>query len=399
MLKKQHESHQGYKVLIVAPYCSLPGERRFNRFLYIAKLLQAEGISVTLLTSTFSHSSKEFRDQPHKFVKDGINFVLLQETGYKRNLSLKRVLSIRSFQKEFLNWLRNNPDYDLIYSAFPLIGTNVTIAKLKQSGAIRSSLIIDIQDIWPESIVSAVPLMRYLPKWAWPWRRSIKGAFRAASHVVAVSKSYAEWVRELTPEVSCDVVYIGSDFSAPRLTDSTGVEKSGLKLFYIGSLGSSYDLRTPIEGVAELRRRGFNVELHIYGGTAREVERLNKFAKEGVFFHGYIQYNKMIEEISKLDVALNPIRQHAAQSVTNKLSDYLSLGCPILNSQENAEVLNLLQDRLSRTYVSSDPDDFVSAFLELSEDESISRPWRPDPRFQRSSAYQRINDLVRSLLV
>ena len=50
-------------ILLVAPFTNLPGEKGFNRFAYIAKKLSEIGHHVTLVTSSFKHGEKEFRDE------------------------------------------------------------------------------------------------------------------------------------------------------------------------------------------------------------------------------------------------------------------------------------------------------------------------------------------------
>ena len=58
----------GKDVLVVAPFTILPGEKGFSRFTYIANKLTEIGHHVTLLTSSFQHNEKEFRES-HYIVK------------------------------------------------------------------------------------------------------------------------------------------------------------------------------------------------------------------------------------------------------------------------------------------------------------------------------------------
>lgn len=98
------------------------------------------------------------------------------------------------------------------------------------------------------------------------------------------------------------------------------------------------------------------------------------------------------------DIAVNAIHSHAMQSVTNKLSDYMALQKPILNSQNNAEVLDLMNLLPHENYRSGDVDGFVQAAKDILkrkndpvQSEEIVR------RFKRDISYQKIVNLIERL--
>ena len=120
------------KILIVAPFASLPDEPYFNRFLYLANRLAAAH-DVTLLTSQFRHFDKCFR--LNDFYKENFDIKLIRETGYRKNISLMRIFSHWQFSINFAKWFKEAQKeihYDLVYSAFPLIGHNIFLAKYKK---------------------------------------------------------------------------------------------------------------------------------------------------------------------------------------------------------------------------------------------------------------------------
>ena len=110
-------------ILIVAPYVTFPEEPGANRFIAIARMLSKKH-NVTLLTSKFCHILKSHRERNKGL--DGINVVLLDEPGYKINIGFGRLKSHDEFCKNFQRFLIKNPcKYDLVYSAYPLIKTNM----------------------------------------------------------------------------------------------------------------------------------------------------------------------------------------------------------------------------------------------------------------------------------
>ena len=142
-------------ILIVAPYCSLPHEDKVVRFEELAALLADRGHHVTVVTSRFKHGSKTFRNDSDVKEYKNPKYILINEKGYSHNFSLMRVYSIVTFQREFDNFfLRYCNNYDIVYSAFPLIGTNSVIAKNKLNCGYK--YLVDIQDIWPDSLVNII---------------------------------------------------------------------------------------------------------------------------------------------------------------------------------------------------------------------------------------------------
>ncbi len=202
-------------ITIVAPYCSLPSEPHFNRFWYLAELL-SQSHDVLLITSNFKHYDKSFRrpEDAEAASQGRLKVMLLEEGGYGKNVSLGRVTSHHRFVKHFEKWLENcRPGgQDVVYSAYPLIATNLLLGKHK--ARLGYKLIIDVQDVWPESFSSVVPFLKKIPHKLLPFASRADRAYRCADALVAVSQTYLARAREANPDVPGEAVYIGTDFAA-----------------------------------------------------------------------------------------------------------------------------------------------------------------------------------------
>ncbi|HEZ0816276.1 TPA: glycosyltransferase, partial [Neisseria meningitidis] len=169
------------------------------------------------------------------------------------------------------------------------------------------------------------------------------------------------------------------------------------RLFYLGTLSYSYDVETVCKGVRKLLDDGENVELHIMGGGP-DLEKLKQHENRAIKFYGYLPYADMISIAKGCDIAVNAIHSHAMQSVTNKLSDYMALQKPILNSQTNAEVLGLLNLLPHENYRSGDVDSFVQAAKDILKRKND--PVQSDEivrRFRRDISYRKIVNLIERL--
>ncbi|KLR97985.1 glycosyltransferase family 1, partial [Neisseria gonorrhoeae SK29344] len=170
-----------------------------------------------------------------------------------------------------------------------------------------------------------------------------------------------------------------------------------VRFFYLGTLSYNYDVETVCKGVRKLLDDGENVELHIMGGGP-DLDRLKQYACDGIKFYGYIPYAEMMSVAKGCDIAVNAIRSYSMASITNKLSDYMALQKPILNSQVHDEVAEVLTLLPHENYRSGDVDGFVRAAKDILkrkndpvQSEEIVR------RFKRDVAYQKIVNLIERL--
>ena len=144
-----------------------------------------------------------------------------------------------------------------------------------------------------------------------------------------------------------------------------------------------------------LAAAGETVELHICGGGPDLARLQQKFSDGGIIFHGYLPYREMMSLAKGCDIAVNPIHSYAMQSVTNKLSDYMALQKPILNSQQNPEVHRLLNLLPHEHYRSGNGADFAAAYRRLTHNRQA--PVQRDEiarRFDRDTAYRRIIAMI-----
>lgn len=156
-------------------------------------------------------------------------------------------------------------------------------------------------------------------------------------------------------------------------------------------------METVCKGVRKLLDDGENVELHIMGGGP-DLDRLKQYACDGIKFYGYIPYAEMMSVAKGCDIAINAIQSYSMASITNKLSDYMALQKPILNSQNNAEVLGLLNLLPHENYRSGDVDSFVQAAKNILKRKND--PVQSDEivrRFRRDISYRKIVNLIERL--
>ncbi|WP_373778826.1 glycosyltransferase [Glaesserella sp.] len=383
-------------ILLVAPYLTFPDEPGANRFITIAKLLSKE-FDVTLVTSRFSHFLKKQRDSITKL--DDVDVVLLDEPGYKTNVSIQRFMSHNIFCKNFEKFLLSyNKKIDVAYSAYPLIKTNYILGKLKSQRGYK--LIIDVQDIWPEAIAGPIPMLstsigKLLLS---PIVNYANKTYSYADALVAVSQTYLDRanIRKL-PETLAKVVFIGADELYEKNNEKQESER--LLVTYIGTMSGSYDLETVVRA-APLCKQYVDIQFIGGGPEEQKLQDLNKELGSNVSFLGSHSYKEAMSMLVESDVAINPLKKTAEQSVTNKLSDYFCCGLPIVSCQENKEVQALLAQGGGIQYLSGDFHGLSSVLSGIANNKEQLKRMREINRkigkekFFRPTSYLVINQLI-----
>lgn len=408
-------------ILVVAPYVSLPGEPTFNRFLYLC-YQWAKAYEVTLVTSAFCHFTKTQRVSADWQSADlPFQLVLIDEPGYRNNVSAARYWSHRVFHRGFSSWLldalNSEARFDIVYSAFPLISTNLTLGALKRE--FEYKLIIDIQDIWPDSICGAIPFLKAADFLLAPLRDRAHKAYGYADGIVAVSQTYLAVALERCSNTASQVTYLGADYSLIEAIAPKQLASDTIRLVYIGTLSHSYDIETVIRGFMDLALPELNIALHILGDgpDRRRLEAIANRAMSNpqepakshrhIFFHGYLPYPDMIAFVKACQFTVNPIVKSAAQSITNKLSDYIALGLPILSSQRNEEARRLVEASGGYFFEAGSPESFC-AIAQKAILTDLQKTYRapaklPLPNdninalFNRQIAYPQITQFIKSI--
>lgn len=387
-------------ILLVAPYVTFPDEMGMNRFIYLAKLLAKE-FDVTLVTSKYCHFLKKHRENRPHF--EGVEVVLLDEPGYAKNVSVQRLLSHHQFCRHFETFLRNyEKKIDVAYSAYPLIRTNYILGKYKAEKGYK--LIIDVQDVWPEAIAGPVSFLSgALGKTLmYPITLYANETYANADALVAVSETYLQRadVKNLPSDLKT-AVYIGGDALFYRENKTKTTEK--LVATYLGTMAGSYDLETIVRA-APLCHEQVKIQFIGTGPHEPALRELNEELGGYVSFLGVHSYDDAMDILANSDVALNAIKATSQGSITNKLSDYICCGLPILSCQEQPEVEKLLGEGGGIQYLAGNYEQLADLLNQLAQDPrrlehmSVINQRLAQERFLREHSYQNIMQLIKKVI-
>lgn len=337
------------KILIIANFVTLPWEKGNSRFTYIIDLIDKEKYDVELITSSFWHENKIQRQPNEEALKLDYNITLINEPGYKKNVSLKRFYSHYKFAQNVKKYLETINKPDIIYTAVPSLDVAKVASKYAEKNNIK--FIIDIQDLWPEAfkMVFNIPVISNLI--FYPMKKKADYIYSRADSIVAVSNTYADRAAIVNKKYEEKLsVFLGTDleeFDKSKKEFEIVPFDDVVRIAYIGTLGHSYDIKCVIDAIKILNNKGIKNILFVVMGSGPLQEEFESYAKEkevNCDFTGRLSYGEMVGKLCSCDIAVNPIIKNAAQSIINKVGDYAAAGLAVINTQECEEYRKLVED-------------------------------------------------------
>lgn len=383
-------------IWIFNPFDNLPEEGvRRQRYPLIANALQKAGYHVTWWSSNFRHATKTFRSAPAQYENnDAVRVMLLPTLPYKKNISLQRIRSHRKLAKTWLATallaIANGelPAPDVIISSFPPISTGLTAARIGK--LFSAPLIIDIQDLWPETFYQALPAFCRKLHLLFPIERLVKKLLRTADAVTTVSESYRRWA--LAHGAPCaSALRIGIELENKNFPAKT--DYSSPRLLYLGNMGKSYDLATVI---AACIKTGWELQL---AGTGPQEAELRQLAglHRNINFHGFISAAEIDRLCEQCNLAVIPMFDASGVAIPNKLADYAAHALPTVNSL-SGETRQLLEDYgAGAFYRAGDVESFIEAVKTIRPEHSAAALKLAKEIFDADSIYGHFVELIDAL--
>ena len=327
------------KILMIANFVSFPFEGGNSRFTYILNMLDHKKNQLELITSNFRHSTKSKREySPKKLSKVPYKITLLDEPGYKKNVSIKRFYSHKILSINLKKYLKKIDKPDLIYCAVPSLDLAKEAAKYAKNNNIR--FIIDVQDLWPEAfkMVFKIPIINDIV--FLPLTLKANYIYKNADDIIAVSETYVKRALSVNKKLVKGLsVFLGTDlnyFDKCQKNNKVVYKDNIIRIAYIGTLGTSYDIKLIIDSIKILYSKGIKNIKFVIMGDGPLKESFELYAKQSEIdyeFTGRLDYEKMVGLLSSCDICVNPIVGSSVASIINKVGDYAASGLPVINTQ------------------------------------------------------------------
>ncbi len=394
------------KLVVIANFTKLPWENGNSRFPYIINKIDKEKFDVEFITSSFSHEKKVQREPLKEDNKLDYKITLINEPGYRKNVSLKRFYSHSTFAKNVKRYLEKIEKPDIVYCAVP----SLDVAKVSAIYAKKNNIrfIIDIQDLWPEAfkMVFNVPLISNII--FFPMFKTANKIYSLADDIVAVSNTYADRAGKYNKKYKNKLsVFLGTDleyFDECKKENEIIYHDNVFRIAYIGTLGHSYNIKCVIDSIKILKEKQINNILFVVMGSGPLKYEFEKYAKEqgiNAEFTGRLNYQEMVGKLCSCDIAVNPIAKGAAQSIINKVGDYASASLPVISTQECVEYRKLVEDyMIGYNIENQDVNDLADKIEMLYKDKDLRERLGANNRklaeekFDRKKTYIEIKNLI-----
>lgn len=318
----------------------LAADIRKLRTLLLAERLAERGHSVLWWGSTFDHFTKQWiapREQRMDY-SPGVQLQLLRGRGYRRNVSLSRILDHRLIARRFRTLAPLQPSPDLILASMPTY--DLAFESVLYAAARQIPVLIDIRDQWPDIFLDPVPsplrpLARALLAWEF---HLLKATLRGASGITSMMEALLRWGlcyvgRERTWRDR--VFYLGHQEGGAEVDDrqvETYRRQFGdsFVVLFIGTFGSYHHPATLVE--AARRLTGKNILFVIAGDGERRGE-LQRLAAplDNVIFPGWVKQREINALLKLSHVGVCPASQPAL-FLPNKAFLYFSAGLPVCSA-------------------------------------------------------------------
>lgn len=336
-------------VMLIANFWHFKEEKASSRYSSMANLISKEGYELEVVTSNFRHLTKKQRNVEDLHIADlPYKVTLLNEPGYRKNVSILRIYSHHRLAKNIKIYLEQRKKPDAIIVSVPSLSVGSVVTKYAKDNGIK--LIIDIQDLWPEAFKMAfdIPIISNII--FAPMMQQANKIYKRADHIMAVSETYVKRGLSVNKKgKSGTSIYIGTDpILVQEEKKSIDINKSDSEFWigYIGTLGHSYDIKVVIDAIKVLKKEGIkNIRFKIMGEGPLKDEFQQYAQKEKIEceFMGFLKYGRMMAILEKCDIAVNPINGKSVASIINKVSDYAIAGMPVVNTQNSEEYRKLLE--------------------------------------------------------
>ena len=328
--------------LIISVFGGNPNGTGNSRTSNILRAFSGKPERYFYVTSDFSHHNKSYKND----MVDSGDSVYLHVPSYKKNLSFRRIYSHIVFAvrlRRYLLSLSCKPDS--VYCSMPTSTSAWIAGKYCKKNNIK--FIVDVVDVWPDSLLPLTSLKKVMSFLTWPWKKITISAYRKADVIIGESRKYADAASFYNPDVPSCPFYLGVDYGkTQRLISESGLvltkPDGEFWIAYGGSLGNSYDFETLIKSVACLNGKYKYKLLFIGDGVQRtSVETLIDRYGVNAAITGLVSYSDMLKYLSQCDIAVNIFKKGTRVVHSYKFNDYVAAGCFILNSLagETAELV------------------------------------------------------------
>jgi glycosyltransferase involved in cell wall biosynthesis len=334
-------------VWILNHYAHPPDAPGGTRHYELARRLVERGYDVTIMASVFHHATRErrFSDARHARTETihGVRFVWIESrTSYRAN-DASRVTNmveyaLRAWWGGRRRFAGEVPRPDVVIGSSPHLLAALAASRL--ACRFRVPFVLEIRDLWPETIVQMGVLSRRHPTVV-ALRALERFLYRRATRIVSLLPSIGEYLRPLhVADGKVAIIPNGVDvnaFACPPPHETVGP----LRVVYVGAHGPANGLANVVDAAERLTSTEL-AQFHFYGDGSEKAALVRRVARSSLgnaLFHDPVPKKDVPAVLCSADVLLLHYARIGIGRFgisPNKLSEYMASGRPVLFAHEAA---------------------------------------------------------------
>ncbi|MCF6167809.1 glycosyltransferase family 4 protein [Lutibacter sp.] len=259
-------------------------------------------------------------------------------------------------------------------------------AVFKANKSINLKVVLDLHENRPEIMKFYPHLKSFLGKILISlkrWKQKEEEFIKKATTLIVVTEESKNEIVNRVGKLSKEIVVVPNTVHRNYYNEAVIKQeilekyKDNFVLLYIGDTGLRRGLQTAIESISVLKETIKNLKLVVVGSNTsdtilkEQVKELN--IQNFVDFEGWKNENLLPSYILASSICISPLHRNLHHDTTyaNKLSQYMSIGKPLLVSNAIAQV-NLIKKATSGLiHREQDSEDFTMKVLQLYTDKKL----------------------------
>ncbi len=288
-----------------------------------------KGNEVIWICSDFDHHSLQTvsRREP--------SHIFLHMVPYRKNLSIRRMASIRKFAQDAEAAIRELKP-DLLYCLIPANSFAPAAKRLHKAYGTR--IIFDIIDLWPESLpvrgIDRIPVIRQ-------WKKLRDSHLDCAELIFTECGLYQRFLPADPAKMHTLYWYKDIPEKLPEgekvisgAADGLAAADGPLSIAYMGAINHIVDIERIAALVRELNRLT-PVRMHIVGkgqNAERFVEAVRQVCPDTIYHGAVYDEQEKRKILGECRFGLNLMKKQVTVGLTMKSVDYLYAGLPLINN-------------------------------------------------------------------
>lgn len=352
-------------------------DSRLLRSEILCDKLVKKGNNVTFFNSTFHHVEKIHRYKKNTIIKynDKLKYIFIKSLGYKKNISLTRLIDHIFIASKFKNLIKTLEKPDIILCSMPTI--ELAFQSVKYGNNNNIPVIIDIRDLWPDIfyLYQKSNLKKLIFRLIFSYSNfKLRNALSNCSSIIGITDPIVKWAESKTKTnnfIKNKSFFLTKHFNnntdqnleiAAEFWDNLGVVNSDFNISLCASFNSVIDFDTIINAASLLNNTNPNVKF-ILCGDGEKFDTIRKQTSEhkNIIVPGWINSSQIEILMLRSKFGLLPYRNtfDFKMSIPNKVSEYLSYGLPVLTCLKGSVEDLITEHKCGVVYIESDPIDLA----------------------------------------